>query len=182
MKMKSNERQTGVVVRATRWVRIILSITMAMVFLWVAFDVMLADNKPDANIFSLKIRQPGIALAAGEPSQMRQVAQDLAIVKTHTGNFQIGTQGTYFIIVTNVGTGQVNGAVTVSDALPTGLNPVQASGTGWTGCGISGQTVACSHENLSGLTPGNSLGTVSIIVNVTQAAAPSVTNTATLDK
>ena len=109
-----------------------------------------------------------------------QVAQDLGIQKSHVGDFQIGSTGTYFVIVTNVGTGTITGEVTVTDILPNGLVPVQSSGSGWTPCGFSGQTVVCIHPNAGGIAPGNSLPTISIIVNVTQAAAPSVTNAATV--
>jgi uncharacterized repeat protein (TIGR01451 family) len=180
MKINFDEQKTGAHVRLHRWSRIGLCIFLAMVFLWIAFDTLLAGGGPNLNRVKLDVSQPGVALAAGEQAPLQQVAQDLAIQKTHTGNFQIGTQGTYFITVSNVGTGQVNGSVVVNDVLPAGLTPVQASGPGWTGCGITGQAVVCSHENLSGLPAGSSLGTISIVVNVGQAAAPSVTNVATL--
>jgi LPXTG-site transpeptidase (sortase) family protein len=180
MKNHLDEQESGAFVWLLRWSRIGLCILLAMVFLWVAFDTLLAGGKPHLGGVKLEVSQPGVALAAGERAPMQQLAQDLAVQKTHTGNFRIGAQGTYFFTVTNVGTGQVNGAVTVTDVLPNGLTPLQASGPGWTGCGITGQTVVCSHENLGGIPAGSGLGTVSIIVNVGQAAAPSVTNVATL--
>ncbi len=176
MKINSNEQRSSALARLRRLSLTGLSIFLAFVFLWVGFDTLLASRQ--SNIYG--VSHPEIALAAGEPAPLQQAAQDLAIAKSHTGNFQIGTQGTYFVTVTNVGTGQVNGSVVVNDTLPNGLAPVQASGPGWTGCGISGQIVSCSHQNLSGLPPGSSLGTISIVVNVGQAAAPSVTNVATL--
>jgi LPXTG-site transpeptidase (sortase) family protein len=116
----------------------------------------------------------------GRQAPLFQATQDLSIQKSHTGNFQIGTSGTYILTVTNVGTGQINSQVTVTDNLPTGLVPTQASGVGWTPCGFSGQTVVCVHPNTSGLAPGNSLPPITIVVTVGQAAAPSVTNAATL--
>jgi uncharacterized repeat protein (TIGR01451 family) len=115
------------------------------------------------------------------PATVRQqVAQDLSIQKTHSGDFIIGLTGSYLITVSNVGTGTVSGQVTVTDILPTGLVPISSSGGGWTPCGFSGQTVVCVHPNASGLASGESLPAISIVVNVTQAAAPSVTNAATL--
>lgn len=117
---------------------------------------------------------------AKERSPLLQAAQDLSIQKSHAGNFQIGTSGTYNITVSNVGTGQVNSPVTVADVLPAGLTPTQASGNGWTPCGFSGQTVTCTHPNTAGLAPGTSLPTITIVVTVGQAAAPSVTNAASL--
>ena len=176
MKINSNEQRSSALARLRRLSLTGLSIFLAFVFLWVGFDTLLASRQ--SNIYG--VSHPEIALAAGEPAPLQQVAQDLAIAKSHTGNFQIGTQGTYFVTVANVGTGQVNGSVVVNDTLPNGLAPVQASGPGWTGCGILGQMVSCSHQNLSGLPSGSSLGTISIVVNVGQAAAPSVTNVATL--
>ncbi len=180
MEIKPNEQKSGKFMTMRRWIRVFSCIALAIAFLWVAFTFMAASDKPSATNIELEIRQPAIALAASEPLPLQQVAQDLSLTKSHTGNFQIGTQGTYLLTVTNVGTGQVNGVVTITDILPAGLTPLQASGAGWTGCGITGQAVACSHENLSGLPAGSSLPTVSLVVNVSQAAAPSVTNVATL--
>ena len=134
MKINSNEQRSSALARLRRLSLTGLSIFLAFVFLWVGFDTLLASRQ--SNMYG--VSHPEIALAAGEPAPLQQVAQDLAIAKSHTGNFQIGTQGTYFVTVTNVGTGQVNGSVVVNDTLPNGLAPVQASGPGWTGCGISG--------------------------------------------
>jgi LPXTG-site transpeptidase (sortase) family protein len=118
--------------------------------------------------------------ASGRRSPLFQGTVDLSITKSHTGNFQIGTSGTYIITVSNVGASQVNSQVTVTDVLPNGLVPTQASGSGWTPCGFSGQTVVCTHPNTGGLAPGTSLPQITIVVTVGQAAAPSVTNAATL--
>ncbi len=102
--------------------------------------------------------------------------QDLAITKTHTGNFVVGQQGTYTITVTNVGGASTTGTITVTDTLPTGLSYVSATGTGWS-CSAMGQTVTCT--NPGPLAPGDS-STITIIVDVLLEAYPSVDNVATV--
>ena len=59
---------------------------------------------------------------------------DLAIVKSHTGNFLRNTTGQYTITVRNIGTGPTtsNKTVTVTDTLPSGLTFNSWTGTGWT--------------------------------------------------
>jgi LPXTG-site transpeptidase (sortase) family protein len=126
-------------------------------------------------------KDENLILEPSRPATVRQqVAQDLSIQKSHSGNFLIGQTGTYLITVRNVGTGTVGGQVTVTDILPPGLVPISSTGGGWTPCGFTGQTVVCTHPNTSGLAVGESLPTITIVVNVMQAAAPSVTNAATL--
>lgn len=102
---------------------------------------------------------------------------DLAIAKSHTGDFTRGSTGTYTIAVSNTGTGATSGAVTVTDTLPAGLAPTGPVGlvNGWT-CGISAQTVTCTRSNA--LAAGASYPNITVAVNVLQTAAASVTNTA----
>ncbi|HUQ34396.1 MAG TPA: hypothetical protein VM095_19905 [Pyrinomonadaceae bacterium] len=101
---------------------------------------------------------------------------DLTIVKTHTGNFTRGSNGSYTITVTNAGATATNGTtVTVSDTLPAGLTPGTATGTGWT-CNTVGQTVTCTRTTV--LNAGLSYAAINVPVTVTQSAAASLTNTA----
>lgn len=104
---------------------------------------------------------------------------DLTITKSHTGNFIAGKTGLYSITVSNsnIGNGATNGAVTVSDTLPTGLTPTTASGTGWS-CTISGQTVTCTRSDA--LAINSSYPPISVNVNVATNAPANVTNTATV--
>jgi len=102
---------------------------------------------------------------------------DLAITKTHVGEFGIATPNNYTLTVSNVGTGALlddPGPITVTDTLPAGLNYVSASGTGWT-CSYAG-TLSCSHPGP--LVKGASLP--SITLTVTAPAIGTVTNTATV--
>jgi uncharacterized repeat protein (TIGR01451 family) len=103
-------------------------------------------------------------------------AVDLSITKTHTGTFVAGGTGQYTIIVSNAASAErEDNTVTVIDTLPTGLTYNSGAGTGWT-CGAVGQVVTCTHP--ATLNPGASHPPLTLTVNVLEAAAVSVTNTA----
>jgi uncharacterized repeat protein (TIGR01451 family) len=102
---------------------------------------------------------------------------DLAITKSHTGNFTVGINGVYTLNVTNNGPSPTTGTITVTDTLPTGLTYVSATGTGWT-CGAVGQVVTCTRP--SPLNSGVAAPAITLTVSVAMAASPSVTNTATV--
>ena len=109
-----------------------------------------------------------------------QSTTDLAITKTHTGDFSIGVPATYTITVRSVGTNAVPGLITVTDPVPAGLTLVSAAGTGWS-CGTAGQLATCTvTPGGAGLASGASLPPITVTVNPTLAAAPRVTNTATV--
>ncbi|HXJ41066.1 MAG TPA: ice-binding family protein, partial [Bryobacteraceae bacterium] len=87
---------------------------------------------------------------------------DLAIAKTHLGNFTRGQTGaTYTIMVSNVGSAPPTGSVTVSDVLPTGLTATAISGPGWS-CTLTGLT--CTRSDA--LAAGASYPIVTLTVNV----------------
>ena len=102
---------------------------------------------------------------------------DLAISKTHSGDFTVGQNGSYTLTVSNNGPNDETGTITVSDTLPAGLGYVSASGTGWT-CGAVGQDVTCTHPGA--LAAGNSLPDIALTVSVGAGAAPAVTNSASV--
>ena len=109
-----------------------------------------------------------VAFKAGTP--------DLAISKTHTGNFTQGQAGaTYTISVSNVGSAPTTGPVTVVDILPSGLTATALSGTGWT-CTLSSLT--CTRNDV--LAVNASYPAVTLTVNVDANAPASVINTATV--
>ncbi|HOU15573.1 MAG TPA: PKD domain-containing protein [Anaerolineae bacterium] len=121
-----------------------------------------------------------VAPIEGTLNVIAQVNQDLRIVKSHSSIFNIGSSGgTFSLLVTNAGTSVVNGQVTVADTLPTGLTYRSATGTDWS-CSAVGQTVTCTYVNGSGLASSASLPVITLIVDVANAAAPSVSNTATV--
>ncbi len=101
---------------------------------------------------------------------------DLAITKSHTGNFSVGQTGaTYTITVSNTGHGPTSGTVTVLDSLPTGLTATAISGTGWA-CTLG--TLTCTRADALAAT--NSYPAITLTVNVAANAPSLVTNTATV--
>ena len=101
---------------------------------------------------------------------------DLAVTKTHTGAFAVGSTGQYTVTVVNNGPTDDPGPVTVADTLPAGLGYVSAAADGWA-CAATGQTVSCVRA--TGLAVGGS-SEITLVVNVLPAAFPSVANTATV--
>jgi uncharacterized repeat protein (TIGR01451 family) len=101
---------------------------------------------------------------------------DLAITKTHFGNFSQGDIGdTYTITVANIGNRASTGTITVTDALPAGLTATAISGAGWT---VNLSTLTCTRSNT--LFAGASYPSIVVTVNVSSSAPASVTNTATV--
>lgn len=102
---------------------------------------------------------------------------DLVVAKSHTGNFVVGTNGTYTLTAGNLGGTASVGAYTITDTLPAGLTFVSATGTGWT-CSSVGQTVSCS--NSTAIAAGGSAPAISLTVAVAAEAVPSAINSATI--
>src|SRR5436309_1119223 len=102
---------------------------------------------------------------------------DLTLTKSHADPFVRGSAGTYTLTVSNAGGSATSGTTTVTDTLPAGLTPTAASGTGWS-CGIAAQTVTCTSTDV--VASNGSFPAISITVNVGQAAAASLTNTASV--
>lgn len=107
-------------------------------------------------------------------------AADLTIAKTHNGNFTIGTNGVYTISVSNAGTDAVTGTVTVTDILRQGLSFVSAVGSGWSPCGVSGQTLTCVNANAAGLASGGILPPIRLTLGVGITNTNIFTNTASV--
>jgi len=121
-----------------------------------------------------------VAPVMGSLDVIPQATQDLRITKAASADFTIGNSGgTFLLTVSNASTSAVPGKVTVTDTLPPSLSLRNSSGTGWT-CAANGQTLSCSHENSSGLNPGESLPPIQVVVDVNPSAAPQVRNTASL--
>jgi uncharacterized repeat protein (TIGR01451 family) len=102
---------------------------------------------------------------------------DLAISKTHTGNFVQGQTGAiYTITVRNAGGTTSQGTVTVSDAVPAGLIARAAAGSGWN-CSVASPSVSCTRADA--LAPGASWPAIELTVDVSPDASDLV-NTATV--
>jgi len=125
------------------------------------------------------IRATNVALLEVPGSRSgAECTPDLSIAKSHSGNFVRGATGTYTIPVSNISLNAASiGLVTASDALPAGLTPTIASGTGWS-CPITGQAVTCTR--LDALAAVSSYPAISITVSVAQAAGGTLTNTASV--
>jgi uncharacterized repeat protein (TIGR01451 family) len=83
------------------------------------------------------LSQPSPAWAQAAPLPL------LVITKHHTGNFTVGVNGIYTIVVSNIGGVASSGQIDVSDPLTAGalaipvFSFVSATGTGWT-CSVIG--------------------------------------------
>lgn len=120
------------------------------------------------------------------------IAFDLAItkVKTTAADFVLGVNtATYTITVNNIGAVPSTGTYTVTDTLPTGLtlNAAPTAGAGWTctantplaGDNIAGGgRVVCTSA--TAIAAAGASTTIVFPVSVAAAAAPSVTNTASV--
>jgi uncharacterized repeat protein (TIGR01451 family) len=104
-------------------------------------------------------------------------AANLSITKTTASTFTVGSNATYTLTAKNSGPQSAAGTITVSDTLPAGLSYVSATGTGWT-CSNASGTVACTRAGP--VTSGTTLPAITLTVAVGAAAAPSVTNTASV--
>ncbi|HEU4663104.1 MAG TPA: S8 family serine peptidase [Dokdonella sp.] len=101
---------------------------------------------------------------------------DLRITKSHTGNFARGAAASYKIVVSNSGAQPTTAAVSVVDALPSGLTATAMSGTGWV-CTLG--TLTCTRSDI--LAAGAGYPPITVEVVVAAAAPSSVTNVATVN-
>jgi len=116
----------------------------------------------------------GVALAPhGTP--------DLSIAAAHVGSFsQRDVADTVNLTISNVGLVSTSGTVTVTDTLPAGLTPTAANtGTiqGWS-VSTSGQTVIATRSDA--LAGGSAYPVLPITVSVSNTAASSLLNTASV--
>ncbi|MDQ2888006.1 MAG: hypothetical protein M3Y39_18185 [Chloroflexota bacterium] len=113
---------------------------------------------------------------------------DLTIVKTHQGGstFKVGQTITYNLQVSNAATGGpiFNGEpVTVTDALPRGIDAVQAHGTGWhiklTTTRVN-TTVVATYAGSYPIASGAQFPVIIVTGKLTNAATGSLTNSASV--
>jgi len=99
----------------------------------------------------------------------------LELAATHSGPFVIGEQATYTILVGNQASAPAtSGTVTVTDTLPSALNLISMTGTGWN-CGNTGSTTCTRSDALAG---GANYNPITVTVSVPSGAPSSVTNQA----
>jgi uncharacterized repeat protein (TIGR01451 family) len=124
----------------------------------------------------------GSASAVSAGQALTITGPDLAILKTHTGNFTRGSTGTYTITVSNVGEVATSGLVTVSDALPSQFSFSSVTATGWScttpAVGANG-TVTCTRSDA--LAASTAYNDIVLVVSVAESGGNnSPTNTATV--
>lgn len=159
--------------------------------------VIAPENEADPLVISTIVREsalgtdPNHASVVGEefdPDLENNEALDpldvrprvtLVVEKTALGEFQVGKTGSYRIVVSNSGPHADPGPITVTDELPAGLSyhssPSLPDGVELE---VAGQTVMWTLP--AGLAVDDSV-TLTLTVNVQQAAFPSVTNVVTID-
>jgi uncharacterized repeat protein (TIGR01451 family) len=78
-----------------------------------------------------------VAVLLSQPSPAwAQAGPDLVIAKSHRGNFTVGMNGVYTIVVSNIGGMASSGPITVTDTLDRSFGFVSATGTGWS-CSVA---------------------------------------------
>ena len=102
--------------------------------------------------------------------------RDLAITKTHAGNFFQGQIGAQFTIgVSNVGGTASTGTVTVTESLPSGLTATSMNGSGWSCTQPAGP---CTRNDA--LAPLGAYPTITLTVDVAPNAGSPLVNVATV--
>jgi uncharacterized repeat protein (TIGR01451 family) len=103
---------------------------------------------------------------------------DLAITKSHAGNFlqgQVGAQYT-LVVSSNATSGVISsGPIVVTDTLPSGMTATAISGTNWS-CTLA--TLSCAYTGSYPLVAGAQLPPITLTVTVASNAALTLTNTA----
>ena len=112
--------------------------------------------------------------SASDPTTVIQVA-DLTLTKTHPASFTRGQSGAYTLIVNNVGPGPTAGAVTVTDAIPSGLTIAAMNGAGWT---CNAAMASCTRSDVLGIN--SSYAPITVTVNVAATSPLNITNSASV--
>ncbi|HKG02606.1 MAG TPA: hypothetical protein VKB03_05450 [Conexibacter sp.] len=114
----------------------------------------------------------GLGLAAAQAA----ASSDLRLTLTPPAELVVGSQGSFTLVVDSFGPDATSATTTVTDALPPGLAPVAASGTGWS-CALA-QVVTCTTS--APLAPGAALPAITLTVAASSAALPGVTAAASV--
>jgi len=158
------------------WPRRLLAITL-VVWLAVAFTTaltLIADH------FDLPAAQAAGVVSRPDPSQTfvgeaaLALTPDLSVTKRHRGDFVVGVNGVYSIVVSNVGAGPTIGPITVTDVLPAGLSFISFSGSRWSLAGQAGQVLTFTRSRALAAGVSNR---IVVTVGVTNTAIGMVTNT-----
>ncbi|GEM_PF-1745648 len=107
-----------------------------------------------------------------------RLESDLEIIKTSADDFVIDAQNVWTLSVINHGPSIATGAITLTDTLPAEVTFVRVDSTEWS-CAAVDSTITCAFNN-SPLGVG-ATSNLSLVVTAKAAAAPSVTNAASVD-
>ncbi len=100
---------------------------------------------------------------------------DLTISRSHTGNFRVGVNGSYTVVVGNAGDGPAGGLLgetRVIETLPANMTLASFSGTGWSCSGTGTSAVVCT--NATTLNPGGQLSPLTLTVSIGEGAPGSI--------
>jgi uncharacterized repeat protein (TIGR01451 family) len=137
----------------------------------------LIPNNALVSYIAETLQQPG---GVTSPDVVTKVlVPDLAIEKSHSGDFVSGRTVTFTLQVTSVGDVATRGPVTVTDTLPAAMRFVQppAPGAGGWACSTAGQTLTCTRSDE--LAPGAPIPPITYTARVAPGTpAGSLVNTA----
>jgi len=148
----------------------------------ITFSVNVAGNAP-ASVTNVAVVSGG-----GETNTANDTANDvttitpnpdLAITKTHVGDFTVGQNGTYTITVSNVGGAPTTGFVSMNDFLPSGMTATAITATGWTCSAPPTSFVNCTRSDA--LAAGSSYPAITLTVRVDGAFTTPEINTANVN-
>jgi len=150
----------------------------------VSFQVKVNDPLPPQfvvqNSASVGYTSETLGLAGSVSSPVVEtplIVPDLAIDKSHTGEFVAGRTVPFTLDVRNVGDATATGTTTVTDTLPAKMSFAgAASGDGWA-CTTSDKTLTCTRSDA--LAPGAAFPSISFRARIASDAAPAeLVNTA----
>jgi uncharacterized repeat protein (TIGR01451 family) len=138
----------------------------------ITVTVNVAANATSPQVNAVAVSGGGSAAANTTDSTVitNTTAPVLSITKTHTGSFNQAQQNAIYTVTVSNGAnaGPTTGTVTVSDTVPSGLNFISATGTGWT-------CVANNCTRADALAAGASYPAITVTVNVaSNATSPQV--------
>ncbi|HEY5028865.1 MAG TPA: hypothetical protein VIK39_10685, partial [Candidatus Angelobacter sp.] len=100
---------------------------------------------------------------------------DMAITKTHVGDFTVGQNGIYTITVSNAGGAPTVGAVSMNDFLPSGMTATAITATGWSCSTVPTFFLSCTRSDA--LSAGSSYPAIVVTVQVNGAfTSPEINN------
>jgi uncharacterized repeat protein (TIGR01451 family) len=116
------------------------------------------------------------AALSGLGGATAMAATDLSPRLTMSSQAVVGSTTPFTIAVHNYGPDPTSGTTTVTDALPPGLTPVSADGSGWS-CALA-QTVTCSSSDA--VAAGGDFPPIALVAAVGAGALPGVANVASV--